>query len=149
MRRVQVPATLFAALLATSYVQSALAVAPPSPPTFSENAEVLAVEVPITVTVDSKPVRGLRVENFEVYSGKQRQTVVGFEVVDLDTALGGGLGVRSPRTAAHVGGRASRHPSALRSWLHAAHGPRARARRGASDSPDGAAYQRLGRRRRL
>ncbi len=51
---------------------------------FSENAEVLAVELPVTVTVGDKPVRGLKAENFEVLSGKDRQPIVGFEVVDLD-----------------------------------------------------------------
>src|SRR5436190_22493235 len=52
---------------------------------FSENAEVLAVELPVTVTVGNQPVRGLKAENFEVLSGKERQPIVGFEVVDLDT----------------------------------------------------------------
>lgn len=56
---------------------------PPSS-TFSESAEVLAVELPVTVTVGDAPVRGLTAENFEVLLGKQRQPIVGFEVVDLD-----------------------------------------------------------------
>jgi VWFA-related protein len=51
---------------------------------FSESADVLAVELPVTVTVGNQPVRGLKAENFEVLSGKERQPIVGFEVVDLD-----------------------------------------------------------------
>ena len=86
MRRVLFVASLCTVSIAALCARDTFAAAPPSPPTFSENAEVLAVEVPVTVTVDSKPVRGLRAENFEVFSGKQRQTVVGFEVADLEAA---------------------------------------------------------------
>ncbi|MEO8504828.1 MAG: VWA domain-containing protein [Acidobacteriota bacterium] len=100
MCRVLFVTSLLAGLLAGPSAQESFAAAPPSPPTFSENAEVLAVEVPVTVTVDSKPVRGLRVENFEVFSGKQRQPVVGFEVVDLETAPAAGESALPPTSAA-------------------------------------------------
>ncbi len=96
MRRLLTVASVFAGLLSAR----SFAADPPPPTTFSESAQVLAVEVPVTVTVDQKPVRGLRAENFEVYSGKQLQPIVGFEVVDLDApATGGAASAALPVTS--------------------------------------------------
>jgi len=50
---------------------------------FSESADIVAVEVPVQVVRDGKPVRGLTAADFEVYEGRQKQAVTGFEVVDL------------------------------------------------------------------
>lgn len=50
---------------------------------FGESASVVAVEVPVYVTKDGKPVRGLTAADFEVLDGKTRREITGFEVVDL------------------------------------------------------------------
>jgi VWFA-related protein len=56
--------------------------------TFSEATDVVVVEVPVTVLdADGKPVRGLTVDNFEVYERGRKQKVVGFEVLDLNVAI--------------------------------------------------------------
>jgi VWFA-related protein len=52
-------------------------------PTFTDTTEVTAVEIPVQVLVDGKPVRGLKAENFAVFQEKQRQALTGFEMVDL------------------------------------------------------------------
>lgn len=52
-------------------------------PKFSDTAQVVAVEVPVQVVADGQPVRGLTADNFEVYDGRKKQTVTGFEVLDL------------------------------------------------------------------
>ena len=61
--------------------------APPAPPAgsgaLSETTEVLAVEVPVQVVRAGEPVRGLTAADFEVYDGRKRQPVTGFEVLDL------------------------------------------------------------------
>jgi VWFA-related protein len=58
--------------------------APVAEQRFEETSQVVAVEVPVNVVGrDGKPVRGLTAADFEVYDGNQRQTVTGFEVVDL------------------------------------------------------------------
>jgi VWFA-related protein len=51
---------------------------------FAETVEVLTVEIPVQVIADGEPVRGLTAENFEVYEGRKRQPLTGFEVVDLE-----------------------------------------------------------------
>jgi VWFA-related protein len=70
---------------------------------FAETTEVVAVEVPVQVLgKDGEPVRGLGAEDFEVYEGRRKMPITGFEVVDL--AL--------PATAAHaaaVSAAARRH----------------------------------------
>lgn len=50
---------------------------------FSETVEVVTVEVPVEVVQDGEPVRGLTAENFEIFEGRKRQPITGFEVVDL------------------------------------------------------------------
>ena len=49
-----------------------------------ETTSVVAVEVPIQVTKDGQPVRGLSADDFELYDGRKRQAITGFEVVDLE-----------------------------------------------------------------
>ncbi len=52
--------------------------------TFSEATDVVVVEVPVQVIgSDGKPVRGLSADNFEVYEGRRKQSLVGFEALDL------------------------------------------------------------------
>ncbi|HEX3128966.1 MAG TPA: VWA domain-containing protein [Thermoanaerobaculia bacterium] len=68
---------------------------------FSETTEVVAVEVPVQVIgKDGEPVRGLTADDFEVFEGRRKMPVTGFEVVDLEV----------PTTAA----RAAAVPAAAR-----------------------------------
>jgi VWFA-related protein len=57
-------------------------------PKFSDTTEVTAVEIPVQVLVDGKPVRGLTAENFAVYRDKDRQPITGFDMVDLASLPG-------------------------------------------------------------
>ncbi len=53
-------------------------------PGFAETTEVVAVEVPVQVLgKDGEPVRGLEAADFEVYEGRRKMPITGFEVVDL------------------------------------------------------------------
>ncbi|MES1245608.1 MAG: VWA domain-containing protein [Acidobacteriota bacterium] len=56
---------------------------PPAPPGYTDITEVTAVEIPVQVLLDGKPVRGLTADDFVVYQEKDRQAVTGFDVVDL------------------------------------------------------------------
>lgn len=53
---------------------------------FSQSTDVVVVEVPVQVLRDGKPVRGLNRDDFEVYEGRSRQPVTGFETLDLTAA---------------------------------------------------------------
>src|SRR5690349_15643048 len=50
---------------------------------FAESTDVVAVEVPVQVVRDGEPVRGLTAADFEVYDGRKKQELTGFEVLDL------------------------------------------------------------------
>ena len=50
---------------------------------YADVAEVIVVEVPVQVTKDGRPVRGLTAENFEVIDGRKRRDLIGFDVYDL------------------------------------------------------------------
>ncbi len=52
-------------------------------PTFSDTTTTLIVEVPVEVTHNGQPLRGLKPENFEVIDDGKVQTITGFEMVDL------------------------------------------------------------------
>jgi len=54
--------------------------------TFSESTNVVAIEVPVQVVKDGEPVRGLKAEDFEVYEGRKKMKLTGFEVLDLSAA---------------------------------------------------------------
>jgi VWFA-related protein len=71
------PALLLVLLL------SMLAAGPTPAQRFGETTEVVAIEVPVQVVRDGEPVRGLTTADFEVYDGRKKQIVTGFEVVDL------------------------------------------------------------------
>jgi VWFA-related protein len=60
---------------------------------------VLSVDVPVQVVRDGEPVRGLQAGDFQVWEGRRRLPVTGFEALDL---------------AATAAGRASTVPSAAR-----------------------------------
>ena len=53
---------------------------------FSQSTDVTVVEVPVQVLRDGKPVRGLTANDFEVYEGRSKQAVTGFETLDLTAA---------------------------------------------------------------
>jgi VWFA-related protein len=62
--------------------------APAEAQTFSEATDVVVVEVPVQVLRDGEPVRGLAAADFEVWEGRKRLPVTGFEILDLATASG-------------------------------------------------------------
>lgn len=64
----------------------ALAALPLGAQDFSDRTDVVVVEVPVQVVRDGKPVKGLTAADFELYEGRKRQKVTGFEVVDLSAA---------------------------------------------------------------
>lgn len=53
---------------------------------FGGEETVVAVEIPVQVLVDGKPVTGLSRENFEVREGRKERKIVDFEVVNLSMA---------------------------------------------------------------
>src|SRR5947199_9006065 len=56
---------------------------------FGETASVVSIEVPVTVVRGDEPVRGLSAADFELYDGRKKQAISGFEVVDLAAASPG------------------------------------------------------------
>lgn len=73
----------------------------------TEATDVVVVEVPVQVLRDGEPVRGLTADDFEIWEGRKKQPVTGFEVLDLSAAGPGGAGER----------RAAVPPSARRRFL--------------------------------
>ncbi|MEA2560189.1 MAG: hypothetical protein QOH06_1693 [Acidobacteriota bacterium] len=79
---------------------TALAV-PAGAQTFSEATDVVVVEVPVQVIgADGKPVRGLTADNFEVYEGRKKQPLIGFEALDLAARPAAGGKAAPPPVAA-------------------------------------------------
>jgi len=54
----------------------------------AEVTEVIVVEVPVQVTKDGKPVRGLTADDFEVFDGRKQQDLIGFDAYDLSFSSG-------------------------------------------------------------
>ena len=76
---------------------------------FGETSEVVAVEVPVNVTGrDGQPVRGLSAADFEVFDDGDRQTLSGFEVIDLSSTEAATRRMESQRIEA-IGSAARRH----------------------------------------
>jgi VWFA-related protein len=80
--------------------------APPRPAatatqSFSETAEVTVVQVPVQVVRGGEPVRGLTAADFEVYDGRRKQTVTGFEVLDLAARQGPAVASIPPTLRRH------------------------------------------------
>ena len=50
---------------------------------FSDTTSTVVVEVPVQVIRDGQPVRGLTAADFQVFDGRKKQQIVGFEVIDL------------------------------------------------------------------
>ena len=53
--------------------------------TFTESTQVVVVEVPVQVVRDGEPVRGLTAADFEVFDGRKKMPITGFEILDLTT----------------------------------------------------------------
>jgi VWFA-related protein len=70
--------------------------AAPDRAAFAGNTQVLAVEVPVQVVRDGEPVRGLQAGDFQVWEGRRRLPVTGFEALDLAAA---GRGAEAPAAA--------------------------------------------------
>ncbi len=100
--------TLLAALALSCAAPLPGAAAPATPPTptYSDLTEVSAVEIPVQVLQDGKPVRGLTAADFVVYQEKTKQEITGFDVVDL---YGAAPTPDAPAPAAAVPAPARRH----------------------------------------
>ncbi|HEX4959245.1 MAG TPA: VWA domain-containing protein [Thermoanaerobaculia bacterium] len=99
-------AGLFLLVLALPAQGQAPPASPPAKepaPSFSAATQVVAIEVPVQVVRDGEPVRGLKAEDFEVWEGRRRLPVTGFEALDLAAP---GVG---PGRAAGVPAAARRH----------------------------------------
>jgi VWFA-related protein len=105
---------LVAACLAAALPLSAQAPekAQPKPQGFVESTEVLAVEVPVQVLRNGEPVRGLKADDFEIWEGRTKHAITGFEVLDLGAAPATGS---APATQA--AGPAPVPPSARRRFV--------------------------------
>jgi VWFA-related protein len=87
------------ALAASAAALAAIAAAPSPGPGFVDTAQVTVVEIPVQVTKDGQPVRGLTAADFEVYDGRNRQPITGFDMVDLATPAAHGLSASIPAAA--------------------------------------------------
>jgi VWFA-related protein len=67
----------------------------------SETTEVVAVDVPVQVVRDGQPVRGLTAADFEIYEGRKRQRLTGFEVLDLRARQGQAVASIPPALRRH------------------------------------------------
>ena len=74
---------LTAALLGCGAAVAAWGQAPPAPPSFSGTTQVLSIDVPVQVVRDGEPVRGLHAADFQIWEGRRRLAVTGFESLDL------------------------------------------------------------------
>ncbi len=72
--------------IAVAAVSLAVLPANAADPTFAGSADVVAVEVPVQVIKEGEPVRGLTRDDFELFDGRRKVVVDGFEVLDLSTA---------------------------------------------------------------
>jgi len=73
----------FGTTMATVAAWGQAAPTPPAPPAFAGSTQVLSIEVPVQVVRDGEPVRGLQAGDFEVWEGRRRLPLTGFEVLDL------------------------------------------------------------------
>ncbi len=67
----------------------------------AETTEVVAVQVPVQVVRNGEPVRGLSAADFEVYDGRRKQKVTGFEVLDLAGERGPAMAALAPALRRH------------------------------------------------
>src|SRR5690242_9966100 len=89
-------------VLALALLVSALAVAAAplrAQGTFTGSTNAVAVEVPVQVVADGEPVRGLKATDFELYDGRKKVAITGFDVLDLDVTKGVGADLSLPASA--------------------------------------------------
>ena len=87
-RRLTLPLALalLAAPLSAQNQKQAPKQTPATEDRFEETSDVVAIEVPVNVIGrDGQPVRGLTAEDFEIFDDGDRQTLTGFEVIDLSS----------------------------------------------------------------
>lgn len=73
--------------LAALTMLGTLGLAPwPAAAQFAGSTDVTVVEVPVQVVKDGEPVRGLTANDFEVFDGRKKVPITGFEVLDLSVA---------------------------------------------------------------
>ena len=70
-------------VLALVLVAAALAPVPPVAAQFKDETTVVVVEVPVNVIRDGTPVRDLTRDDFELFDGRKKVEIIGFETVDL------------------------------------------------------------------
>jgi VWFA-related protein len=100
---------LAAALLGFGAAVAAWGQAPAPPgPAFSGATQVLSIDVPVQVVRDGEPVRGLQATDFQVWEGRRRLAVTGFESLDLAPPAASGASVGPGKTAG-VPAAARRH----------------------------------------
>lgn len=63
--------------------------------TFTDTTRVAAVQIPVQVVADGKPVRGLTAADCVVHKGRRERPGVGFDAVDLQTLPAGDLQIRT------------------------------------------------------
>lgn len=62
---------------------AAVLLAPASAQEYADTTSVVVVEVPVNVTRDGEPVTGLTAEDFEITDEGKKQSIMGFDVLDL------------------------------------------------------------------
>lgn len=67
--------------------------------TFAGRADVTVIEIPVQVSKDGAPVRGLTADDFEVLEGRNRLPIIDFEMVDLGQKAPDGRPARVPVAA--------------------------------------------------
>ena len=72
---------------------------------FAGTTDVILVQIPVHVTRDGEPVRGLTAENFEVLEGRKKQKVVGLDVFDLELLPTDGMTLDEVEAAVPAAGR--------------------------------------------
>jgi VWFA-related protein len=103
-RKFRFPALLLSCLLAATPAL-ALPETDQSKTPVRETAEVVLVEVPVRVVDrDGQPIRGLKATDFELFDEGKRQTIVGFDAIDL-----AGKGREGPGAAEPLNPAARRH----------------------------------------
>lgn len=95
------------ALAATLGLALAASVAPAAAQRarFQEGTSVVVVEVPVYVTRDGAPVRGLTADDFEVRVEGKRVRLIGFDAIDVAAPAAGEEGGATPPTSVPVTAR--------------------------------------------